>query len=241
MAMIIAKQVKQKINAIPEGVVLGIKDFQVEPQYEPALVKALNRLVQQGELERLSKGKYYKPKRTMFGILKPSATEIAKDLLEKNGEVIGYITGTAAFSGMGLTTQIASSIMIGTNKYRRPIKRGEYTISFLLQENQITEKNIPLLRILDALRLIREIPATTPDECIVVLQRAIACLSEDEQKELMSLSKGYTPYVRALLGAILECIGADTNDLKNTLNGVTTYKIPISIQSLPTKNNWNIV
>jgi len=55
MAMIIAKQVKQKINAIPEGVVLGIKDFQVETQYEPALVKALNRLVQQGELERLSK------------------------------------------------------------------------------------------------------------------------------------------------------------------------------------------
>lgn len=46
--MIIARQVKQKIETIPEGVVLGIKDFQVETQYEPTLVKVLNRLVQQG-------------------------------------------------------------------------------------------------------------------------------------------------------------------------------------------------
>ena len=122
--MIIAKQVKQKIETIPEGVVLGIKDFQVETQYEPTLVKALNRLVQQGDLERLSKGKYYKPKRTIFGQLKPSETEIAKDLLERNGEIIGYITGTTAFSSMGLTTQIASSTMIGTNKYRRPVQES---------------------------------------------------------------------------------------------------------------------
>lgn len=239
--MIIARQVKQKIETIPEGVVLGIKDFQVETQYEPTLVKVLNRLVKQGDLERLSKGKYYKPKRTMFGLLKPSASEIAKDLLERNGEIIGYITGTTAFAGMGLTTQIASSIVIGTNKYRRPIKRGEYTIRFLVQDNQITEKNIPLLRILDAIRLIREIPATTPDESIAVLQKTMSCLPKKEQDELVSLSKNYTPYVRALLGAILESIGADVNDLRNTLNGVTTYKLPISIQSLPTKNNWNIV
>ena len=239
--MIITKQVKQKIETIPEGVVLGIKDFQVETQYEPTLVKALNRLVQQGDLERLSKGKYYKPKRTIFGQLKPSETEIAKDLLERNGEIIGYITGTTAFSAMGLTTQIASSTMIGTNKYRRPIKRDEYKISFLVQENQITEKNIPLLRILDALRLIRVIPATTPDECIVVMQRTLARLSEEERKELIALSKGYTPYVRALLGAVLESIGTGTYGLKESLNGVSTYKLPISIQALPTMKNWNIV
>ena len=232
--MIIARQVKQKIETIPEGVVLGIKDFQVETQYEPTLVKVLNRLVKQGDLERLSK-------RTMFGLLKPSASEIAKDLLERNGEISGYITGTTAFAGMGLTTQIASSIVIGTNKYRRPIKRGEYTIRFLVQDNQITEKNIPLLRILDAIRLIREIPATTPDECVAVLQKTMSCLPKKEQDELVSLSKNYTPYVRALLGAILESVGADVNDLRNTLNGVTTYKLPVSIQSLPTKNNWNIV
>lgn len=177
----------------------------------------------------------------MFGLLKPSASEIAKDLLERNGEIIGYITGTTAFAGMGLTTQIASSIVIGTNKYRRPIKRGEYTIRFLVQDNQITEKNIPLLRILDAIRLIREIPATTPDECVAVLQKTMSCLPKKEQDELVSLSKNYTPYVRALLGAILESVGADVNDLRNTLNGVTTYKLPVSIQSLPTKNNWNIV
>lgn len=111
----------------------------------------------------------------------------------------------------------------------------------LVQENQITEKNIPLLRILDALRLIRVIPATTPDECIVVMQRTLARLSEEERKELIALSKGYTPYVRALLGAVLESIGTGTYGLKESLNGVSTYKLPISIQALPTMKNWNIV
>lgn len=69
----------------------------------------------------------------------------------------------------------------------------------------------------------------------------MSCLPKKEQDELVSLSKSYTPYVRALLGAILESVGADVDDLRNTLNGVTTYKLPVSIQSLPTKNNWNIV
>ena len=43
-----------------------------------------------------------------------------------------YITGTAAFASMGLTTQISSSILVGTNKYRRPITRNGVKISFLL-------------------------------------------------------------------------------------------------------------
>jgi transposase len=55
-------------------------------------------------------------------------------LLEKNGKIIGYITGVSAFASMGFTTQIASSIMIGTNRYRRPLSRGGYDISLLLSK-----------------------------------------------------------------------------------------------------------
>lgn len=239
--MIIAKQIKQKLEAIPDGVVIGIKDFQMETRYEPTIARTLNRLVEQGKLNRLSKGKFYKPKQTMFGQLKPSVSEVAKDLLEKGGKVIGYITGTTAFASMGLTTQISSSIVVGTNKYRRPIQRGGYKVSFLVQENQITKGNIPLLRILDALRLIREIPATTPDNCVSILQDLIRSLTEKEKDKLIALSEKYTPYVRALLGAILENLGTDTDRLKASLNGVTSYKLLISEGALPNKKNWNIV
>jgi hypothetical protein len=87
--MIIGDEIKKKISATLDGVILTIDDFNVNMQYQNALVKALNRLVTQGMLGRLSKGKYYKPRKTIFGTLKPVPEEITKDLLEKNGKIIG--------------------------------------------------------------------------------------------------------------------------------------------------------
>lgn len=239
--MVIAKQLKDALNKTPEGQVFSIQDFDIPKEYQPALVKALGRLAADGTIRKVSKGRYYKPRQTVFGTLKPSIMEIVKDLLERNGKPAGYITGTAAFAGMGLTTQITSTITIGTKQYRRPLKRGEYTVSFILQPNDITEENIPLLCILDAVKLLRNIPATSPDECVRILCKLSAALSEDERRRLTELAEGYTPYVRALLGAMFESIGAESYALRETLNGTTKYKLPVSEQALPTKRNWNIL
>lgn len=239
--MVITKQVRETLEAIPPGKVLTITDFNVPLEYQPALVKALSRLVAEGSILKIAKGRYYKPKQTVFGTLKPPVAEVVKDLLERNGKLIGYMTGTAAFAQLGLTTQITSAITIGTNKYRRPMKRGEYSVSFLVQSNAITRENIPLLLILDALKLLREIPATSPDDCVGGITRLITPMPESDRKRLTELAENYPPYVRALLGAILDSLGADTGPLRATLNGITTYKLPVSIQALPTKLKWNIV
>ncbi len=138
--MVIATQIREKLSSTPAGVVLTTRDFGVEMRYQPALAKALSRLVLQGELQKIAKGKYYIPKKTIFGQLKPADSELVKDFLEQNGKVVGYITGTTAFASMGLTTQISSSILIGTNKYRRPITRNGVKVSFLLQENTIRRR-----------------------------------------------------------------------------------------------------
>lgn len=239
--MIIGDEIKKTISATPDGVILTIGDFNVDMQYQGALVKALNRLAIRGTLQRISKGKYYKPRKTIFGALKPMPEEITKDLLEKNGKLIGYVTGSSAFAMMGLTTQITSSIMIGSNRYRRPLTRGDYNISFLLQRNPITKENIPLLRILDAIKLIREIPASSPDSMVAQLGNTISALSKEEQRNLVVFAENYTSYVRALLGAIMENNDMDAETLKKNLNGTTYYKLPISEQALPNKKNWNII
>lgn len=240
--MVISKQIREKLSSTPAGVVLTTRDFGVEIRYQPALAKALNRLVLQGELQKIAKGKYYIPKETVFGKLKPADSELVKDFLEKDGKTIGYITGTTAFAAMGLTTQISSSIIIGSNKYRRPITRNGVKVSFLLQENTITSGNVPLLRILDALRLVKEIPATSPDECIENICKTVDTLSKEQKQELSELSLSYTPYVRALLGAVYENLKLpQTEIIRSTLNGMTSYKLPISDSALPNKRNWNIV
>jgi predicted transcriptional regulator of viral defense system len=239
--MIIGEDIKKQISSTPDGVILTIGDFNVDMRYQGALVKALNRLVDQGTLQRLSKGKYYKPRRTIFGTLKPTPEEITKDFLEKNGKLVGYITGNRAFALMGLTTQITSSLLIGTNRYRHPLIRGDYTISFLQQHNPITEENIPLLRILDALKFIKEIPASSPDSIVTQLGSTINALSNAEQKRLTELAENYTAYVRAILGAIMEQNNLNAELLKKGLNGTTNYKLPISEQALPNKKKWNII
>lgn len=239
--MVIAKQLKKTLKSIPEGQIFSIRDFGIPQEYHPALVRALCRLVAEGSIQKVAKGKYYKPRESVFGILKPPITEIVKDFLERNGKPTGYITGTAAFAKMGLTTQITSTITIGTKQYRRPLKRGDYTISFIFQPNDITAENIPLLCILDALKLLRNIPASSPNECIRILAMRINALSEEDRRRLTELVIGYAPYVRALLGAVLENIGAETYALRETLNGTTKYKLPVSAQALPTKKNWNII
>ena len=239
--MSILTDIQKVLQNTKEGVVLTPADFNVSIEQQPSLIVALNRLVASKELKRLSKGKYYKPKNSVFGVLPPETTEVVKDLLVKDNKIIGYITGTNAFSQLGLTTQISSTILIGTNKYRRPIKRGANRVAFLLQPNAIAKKDINLYILLDAIRLIQSIPAATPTECIEVLIANIKNLSEPEQKRLQKLAMAYAPYVRALLGAMYEQLDLPYQPLKQSLNGTTNYRIPISTTVLPTKSNWRII
>lgn len=241
--MTISKAIKQKIITFPDDYVFTIADFDFKSQNQSAVVKALNRMAKSGEISKLAKGRFYKPRKTQFGELRPSVYQIAKDYIERNGKLTGYITGYSAYNALGLTTQISSYIQIGTNKSRRSVKREKYTISFILQRNPITRNNIEILRILDAVRFFREIPATTPDDACVRLKEIIRNLSNEQKGMLVKCLMNYTNYVRALCGAILEDVGCDKNlleSIRTSLNGVTEYRLPISEMVLPTKQNWRI-
>ena len=241
--MNITKEIRKRISNFADDYVFTASDFDFGIDNQAAVVKALNRMAKSGEITKLSKGKFYKPRKTQFGELRPSAYQIAKDYIEKDGKLIGYITGYSAYNALGLTTQISSYIQIGTNQYRRSVKREKYIISFIKQPNPITKKNVDILRILDAIRFIREIPATTPDEACLRLKEIIRNLDDEQREVLLRCLLKYTSYVRALCGAMLEDIGCDSNllvTIKNSLNGVTEYKLPISESVLPTKQNWKI-
>ena len=203
--MNITKEIKELVRNFSDDYVLTASDFDFGPQSKAAVVKALNRMADSGELMKLSKGKFYKPRKTQFGTLKPSVYQIAK--------------------------------------YRRAVKREKYTISFILQPNPITRKNIEVLRILDAIRFIREIPGTSPDEACLRLKEIIKELDDEQKKILVKCTLQYTSYVRALCGAILENTGCDKELLgiiRKSLNGITEYKLPLSASVLPTKQNWKI-
>ena len=111
-----------------------------------------------GKISKLSKGKYYKPEKTVFGNLQPNQYQVVKDLLEDDGKVIGYLTGLSIYNQLSLTTQVSNTIQIGKNEIRPAFKRDRYTISFIKQKNIITKDTISLLQLMDALRYIKKIP-----------------------------------------------------------------------------------
>lgn len=239
--MIVANQIKTKIESFPEGYVFSLADFDLKGSSEIALAKLLSRMATKGEICRASKGKYYKPRNTIFGMIGPAYNELVKEFLIKDGIMVGYVTGTAAFSEMGLTTQITQELMIGTNKYRRPLMRNGYKVRFLKQDNVITEENVELLRLLDAIRLIREIPAVTLDDACKTLMGLMQMLTDERRSEMELLALKYTNYVRAMAGAMFEGIGVEAPLLRSSLNWTSSYAIPVSERVLPSKRNWRIV
>lgn len=241
--MAVSKKIKQAISDFPDDFVFALSDLDCDVSQREAAARALQRMAENGEISKLSNGKYYKPRVTVFGNLKPSPAQVAKEFLVKDGRLIGYLTGAVAFSQYSLTTQISSDIQIGTNYYRRPLKRGTYNISFILQPNDIREDAVDLFRLLDCLKFIKEIPGTTPDEASKRLICVINELDDNAKKQLAEYALNYAPSVRAVLGAIMEYLGCGdriVEPLRQSLNGISKYRIPITDAVLPNKMKWRI-
>lgn len=224
----VTQQIEQILQAFPIGVVFGYSDLISDPNSKQAAIKALNRKAQKGELVKLAKGKFYKPEQSIFGTLKVSEQEIVKDFLQDGEKITGYLTGLSIYSKLGFTTQVSSVIQIAKNNIRPNLQRDYYKIHFVLQKNEITENNVPLLQLLDVIRYIKNIPDTTIEKAIERLTILITALSTEQLVEIKELAKKYPPSVRALLGLILENEKIEAEDLLATLNPISTYNYNIA-------------
>lgn len=242
--MSIAQQIRNRIANVPQGYVFSYTEFlDVASTKQEAIVKTLNRLVEKDVLKKLAKGKYYKPEQTPFGELQPSQYEIVKDILESKNQPSGYLTGLSIYSTLGLTSQISYTIQIGKNDIRPKLKRGKYLITFVKQKNPITKKNIPLLQILDAIKNIRKIPDTTNKETCVRFMSLLKNLQPKEVEIIAKLALKYPPSTRSLLGALLDQakIKFDREELKQSLNPITQYKLSGISKVISYAEDWNLV
>lgn len=237
-----AEKVKIRIDAFENGFVFTYADFDIEMNESEALKKYLNRLVESNKIKRLSKGRFYKPKKGIINDLKPNEDEVVKDLLIDGNKTVGYITGYSIFNSLKFTTQVSNVIQIAVNFDKKGIKRGIYTVKFVRQWNKITKTNIPLLQLLDCIRFIKSIPDATIANSIKRITILLNELSESGKKQLVDLAINYPPSTRALVGAILEQSGYPefAGKLLKTLKSTTWYSFNISEALLPNKLKWKI-
>ncbi len=230
------------INKLPKGYIFTYSNFISEVNRKEAVIKALNRMADSGKIQKLSKGKFYKPETSVFGNLKPTQAQVVKDLLDDDGKPTGYLTGYRIFNQLGLTTQVSNTIQIGKNEIRPAFKRELYTIAFIKQKNTITKENIPFLQLLDAIRYIKKIPDANNTSACIRLIAILRDYKDQDKLTLVKLSLKYPPATRALLGALLEETqnSSITVPLRKSLNPITVYKLPGVNNVLPNAINWNI-
>lgn len=230
------------LDKFKAGYVFTYDELGFEPEKTNAVIIALNRMVKEGKIQKLSKGRYYKPQITEFGELKPDTFQVVKDLLQKNGKVIGYLTGYSVFNSLFLTTQVSNTLHIGCNNEKKAITRGMYKIRFIKQANRITDDNIPILQILDCIRFIKIIPDTNQNQSCKRFIAIIKELSPEKLSKLKKLVLKYNAATKALTGAIIDMIVPDneTQMIFESLNPATSYDFSISEQILTTKDKWRI-
>jgi hypothetical protein len=234
--------IRNTVDRFANGYVFTADDFPVRADKQNTVTKVLNNMVAAGQIRRLSKGRFYKPRISKFGELPPDTYQTVKDLLEKNGKIIGYLTGYSIFNKFGLTTQVPATLQIAVRKEKKPVTRGNYRISFIIQQNTITKDNIPILQLLDCLRFFKSIPDAMPDEICSRLLVLFKQLPAEQISMAKRLAIKYPPSTIALLGAILETnnINEDTTVLYRALNHQTSYKSGISNEILSNRKKWHI-
>jgi len=244
--MTVMKKLKDKVNKMENGEIFSYEDLDFSKSQKEALAKGLSRLVQEGMIKRLSKGKYYKPRMSRFGELPPAeGSIIEKCLLKEGNKRIGYESGVNFYRKLGLTDQVSNEIVISTNKPKKETGSlmRNINVRFVKQNNRITFKNIYYLQFLDALRDLKKIPGSDTNQSLQILKSKLQLLDEKERKTIVALAKNYNPSTRALLGAILEDIGEHAGllkALKDSLNPLTRFKINLDPRILPNKDNWRI-
>ncbi len=103
-----------------------------------AVKKALQRLVNTGELERVATGIYVRPQTdSVIGKLTPGIEEIAKAIAKRDKARI-IPTGLYALNRLGLSTQVPLNVVYLTDGTARKVRIGNRTITF----KKTTPKNV---------------------------------------------------------------------------------------------------
>ena len=97
--------------------------------------RALARLVEQGEIERLARGVFIRPRRNRYvGTVLPGIAEVVRALASARGETV-QVHGAEAARRLGLTTQAPITPVYHTSASTRSIRIGNTVVRMIHTSN----------------------------------------------------------------------------------------------------------
>jgi Family of unknown function (DUF6088) len=212
----VAECIRKKIEKSEEAYWM-YDDF--SPHSVTAVSKTLSRMVQEGTLERVSKGVYYRPRMTRFGRSHPCQSEIQQIVIESKSSNKIHPSGVSAANLLGFTTQ--NSV------------QGEFATSASSASRQIIGSRARLhtrrpstwdnlsrteASLLDFLRFRGELSDFSPEE---TKNRLLNYFREESCFEkFLEVVDEEPPRVRAMLGAIGQELGESRTNLKKLREGL---------------------
>ena len=228
----IAEKIRKQIKS-QEGKYWRKSDF--ENYSAVAVTRTLSRLAEVGELERVSKGIYYRSRTTKFGRSRPSASEIKELPITQ----ILHPAGITAANLLGFTTQNSIHGEFATSANSVPIEIiGKPARLHTRRPTTWDSLSSMDAALLDFLRSHGRFSELSPEE---TKKRLLAHIGEDNRFErLLAVAHAEPPRVRAMLGAIGQELRKSQKVLKvmrDSLNPLSTYDFGV-LSNLKYAKEW---
>ncbi|MEI8375000.1 MAG: DUF6088 family protein [Planctomycetota bacterium] len=203
-----------------------------------AVVQTLSRLARAGVLERLSKGVYYRSRKTAFGKSRPNPAAIQR-LASRRKNI--FPSGIAAANLLGFTTQNAKQREIATSSLSLPRKLiGHDTTVHARRPEAWGNLSDIDAALLDFLRLRGETTELSPEKTV---RKMMELMSEKGRFErMLKVSDTEPPRVRAMLGAIGEQLGKGPKTLhrlRESLNPLSRFSFGV-LAELDCAHHWQV-
>lgn len=205
-------------NKLLESRVLYQKSFGTVP--EGTYYKILDRMSQQGSLVHLTKGLYYRPKRSRFGAIPISEKEIVGHYTsDGRGIVIGY----RMYNQKGLTTQISKRVEVLSSAISEK-KKNINNVCVINSRIELTKDTIPVIETMEILQNYKSIEDIRKS-ALAAYMREFAMRYSDTAAVLVLQNRKYKKSAIAFLERFLNYFGVE-NTLYQFLSSLSSYAIP---------------
>ena len=174
-----------------------------------AVDKVLQRLVQQGQLQRIDRGLYNVPRMNRL-TSQPAVADYRRiiDAIGRRDQVRMLVDGMTAANDVGLTTAVPARVVIHTDARRRTIQLGSLVIEFKqTAPSKLFWAGRPAMRIVQALHWLKDTLPSDHDRVIAQLATLLAhdrhgrLLRKDLRAGMSTLPGWMQDMVRELLSA----------------------------------------
>lgn len=187
---------------------------------EMTYYKTLERMTKTGKLEHLTKGLYYRPRMTEYGVI-PLGERTIIDFY--SGGTKGIVVGASLYNSKGISTQIGKRVEILSTVLTEQ-KKNIRNVSISRIDLRISKNVSETIEVLEILQNYYSIEDLNKGALVRFLETYGSNYSE-KTVEYVLKNRKYKKSTIAFLAAIMNHMGIE-NTLKKHLSGLSVYSIP---------------